>query len=328
MHRKLLPAAIKAAFTGLAIWWVLRSVDLSASWRAAQAIDPLLAMAACLMVVIQIFLGMVRWRVVTRALGLAMPFRRMCAICYSSTFFGIALPGGAGGDAVRIWMASRAGLPASRVFSSVLLERGVTILGLTLLVTATEPLLLARFPNLPAPWLFPALTAGGLIGFGVLCLLDRVPPPLRRWRLIRGLALMAADARTLLRDMRRFSLALGISILGHVNLSLAVYALAVGMALNVQITDCLVLVPPVILAATLPISIAGWGVRETAMVAAFGAIGVSSASAFVLSVLYGLVCIVTSLPGGVVWLAQNGRPMRSREEASAVSNLASGAVGR
>ena len=54
---------------------------------------------------------------------------------------------------------------------------------------------------------------------------------------------------------------------------------------------------------TLPISIAGWGVRETAMVAFFGLIGVPAEGAVVLSILFGLVGIVVSLPGGAIWLA-------------------------
>jgi Lysylphosphatidylglycerol synthase TM region len=44
----------------------------------------------------------------------------------------------------------------------------------------------------------------------------------------------------------------------------------------------LVLVPPVILVMTVPVSIAGWGVRETAMVVAFGFVGVSGDSALAL----------------------------------------------
>lgn len=315
MSRKFLSAAAKIVFTCLTVGWALRGVNLAESWHAARMLAPILAVTSCLFVMFQVFLGAVRWQVVMRALGLAMPFRSVCAIYASSTFFSMVLPGGAGGDAVRIWMTRKAGLPMSSAFSSVILERAVTVLGLILLVTVTEPLLLARFPDLPVPWAFPALSVACLIGFGFLCLLDRLPLSLRRWSLVRGLAAIAVDARTLLCDLRRFFLALAIAILGHANLSLAVYALAVGLGLDVRAVDCLALVPPVILVATLPISIAGWGVRETAMVAAFALIGIAPAAAFAVSVLYGLVVIVASLPGGIVWLMRDGRAARLEEEA-------------
>jgi len=60
--------------------------------------------------------------------------------------------------------------------------------------------------------------------------------------------------------------------------------------------------PPVILATVLPISIGGWGMRETAMVFMLSLVGVAPERAFLLSVLMGVVTVVMSLPGGVLWL--------------------------
>ena len=83
--------------------------------------------------------------------------------------------------------------------------------------------------------------------------------------------------------------------------------LALGLDLDVGLADCLVLIPPVLLITTLPISIAGWGVRELSMVAAFALIGVSDEGAVALSVLFGLVIAVMSLPGGLIWLLGEDR---------------------
>ena len=64
----------------------------------------------------------------------------------------------------------------------------------------------------------------------------------------------------------------------------------------------MVLVPPVLLVTTLPISIAGWGVREGAMVGAMALIGVPQEGALVLSLILGLLSLIACLPGGVVWM--------------------------
>ncbi|HEC14310.1 MAG TPA: UPF0104 family protein, partial [Rhodospirillales bacterium] len=85
------------------------------------------------------------------------------------------------------------------------------------------------------------------------------------------------------------------------------FVLALGLGLDVTFVDCLVLFPPVLLVTTLPISIAGWGVREGAMVAAFGLVGVPAEGALVLSILFGLLSIAISLPGGVIWLMSQDR---------------------
>ena len=73
------------------------------------------------------------------------------------------------------------------------------------------------------------------------------------------------------------------------------------MQLDVRLLDCILLVPPVILVTVVPISIAGWGVREGAMVVAFGFIGVPASAAFAVSVLFGLTLAAASLPGSLIW---------------------------
>ena len=72
--------------------------------------------------------------------------------------------------------------------------------------------------------------------------------------------------------------------------------------MNLSFLDCLVLIPPVVLVSTIPISIAGWGVREAAMITLLALVGVAEADAFVLSVLFGLLTFGLSLPGGIVWI--------------------------
>jgi hypothetical protein len=50
-----------------------------------------------------------------------------------------------------------------------------------------------------------------------------------------------------------------------------------------------------------PISIAGWGVREGIMVVGLGYLGVIPEQALVLSILYGVLMLASSLPGLIIW---------------------------
>ena len=59
---------------------------------------------------------------------------------------------------------------------------------------------------------------------------------------------------------------------------------------------------PVNLISTAPISIAGWGVRESVMVLAFSYAGLSEGDAFIVSILVGLVTLATGVLGGIIWL--------------------------
>jgi len=68
----------------------------------------------------------------------------------------------------------------------------------------------------------------------------------------------------------------------------------------------LIIVPPVSLIQLAPVSLAGWGLREAAMVVVLAGFGVSAAAALAISVLMGLALIVLGLPGGLIWLVDWG----------------------
>ena len=74
--------------------------------------------------------------------------------------------------------------------------------------------------------------------------------------------------------------------------------------------------PPVLLVMTLPISIAGWGVREQAMVSAFALINVPGEGALALSIMFGLLGLIMGLPGGIVWLMSSDKKIEDVDEFS------------
>jgi uncharacterized protein (TIRG00374 family) len=317
--KRWLPWVLKGGLSIGLIWLVFRKVDLGSTWEQAKTLDLTMLTLAMAISLVQVWLGAVRWWLVLRALNAAFSATQAFIVYYIGVFFAIVLPGAVGGDAVRMWKAHRSGLSLSASVNSVMLERGATVLGLVLLVAATQPLLLARAPQIPGSWVFPLLSVLGVAGILFLSVLDRLPLSLHRWRVVRGLVNLAGDTRRLFFRPRWGLSTMVVAILGHANLSLVAYVLAIGLGLKVDIIDCMVLVPPVILIMTLPISIAGWGVRETAMVAAFGYVGVEAHSALALSVVFGLVCTVTALPGGLVWLLSGDHLKEAQLEAEAAA---------
>jgi hypothetical protein len=293
---------VKLALTGGALWYLQEKVDLRAAWNVGRSISPAMFLAAFLLQVVQILICAGRWRMVLRALGADLPFRQCCELFCIGNFFGQVLPGAVGGDAVRMWKTHRAGLSLTSSVNSVALERVATVFGLIVLAAGSQPLLLNRLVGQFPIWVFPGLTVAGFAGILFLSVLDRAPPSLRHLRVVRGFAQLASDSRKLFFRASKALPTLIVVIVGHINLALVVYVLAIGLHIEVTVVDCLVLVPPVILIATLPISMAGWGPREMAMITAFGFIGVSKEHATALSVLFGAVSVLIALPGGFFWL--------------------------
>src|SRR5258708_5775448 len=87
-------------------------------------------------------------------------------------------------------------------------------------------------------------------------------------------------------------------------------------------TPSLLMIPPIMLISTIPISIAGWGVRETALILAFGYAGLPASDALIVSILFGTVMFAFGVAGGGLWLLSGADlkiPAAPQEEQSAPS---------
>jgi len=82
-------------------------------------------------------------------------------------------------------------------------------------------------------------------------------------------------------------------------------AMAVGVDTSLLIL--LPLVPPLLMTMLIPVSVAGWGIREGAAAALWGAAGLLASEGVVLSMAYGVLVLVSSLPGGIVLLRARRR---------------------
>ena len=259
-----------------------------------------------------------RWRIAIDAIGQPLRFIRVFVLFYIGAFFNQTLPSSVGGDAVRIYKAYKEGLKLSGAVNGVMLERLAAVIVLVFMVAALQPFLVAKVEDDIFRSLIPLLVLGAVAGTVLLMVMDRLPHSLRHFRVVRALSYLAIDTRRLFLSPRHAVGMVLVSALGHVNISVAAYFLARGLGIDVSVLDCIILIPPVILVTTLPISIAGWGVREGAMVGAFGLVGVSPESALVLSILFGLSAVVVSLPGGILFLAEGGssRELEEAEQAA------------
>jgi uncharacterized membrane protein YbhN (UPF0104 family) len=240
-----------------------------------------------------------RWSRIAARLNHPLRFTQATRITFVGLFFNQTLPTSIGGDAVRIWLAHRGGMSLRYAANSVLLERLSGLLTLVLMMTVALPLIWSDIAHLSVRFLFLAALPLALTGIGALWWLD-----LRRWAILRPVIALAADMRRILGAP---GLTLELLALGILSNLLAVGAIYVfGMAFGLALTagQYLGLVPAVILCTVMPVSIAGWGLREGAMVVLLGSAGVSTEMGLLVSVLFGLALILAALPGGLIWLME------------------------
>ena len=298
---------LKIAISALLIWWLVGNLNTARIVENMAAADPWgLLMAVVLLSSLTVAQSL-RWSLITRAIGKSLRFADAFRIVLIGLFFNQILPSSIGGDAIRIWRTYRLGLGLVPAAHSVMLDRLTALLALILMAGVGLPVIFTLLGDRPERWGVPLLVAGGFGAFGALLLFDRVPGRFMAWRPLRAVAELSVDARRVLLRLTCALPALAISVCIHTCVALTVYIIARSMGLSVQVLDCVILVQPVMLFSMIPISIAGWGVREGAMLTAFSFVGVGADEAFALSVLFGLVIMVTGIPGGILWLLSGSK---------------------
>ena len=308
-RHRLMIAAKLAVSVGLLVWLLGARIDVADAARRIVAIPPLSLGLAFAGLVVSCGVVAARWQIILATLDARLGFARAGAITWIGAFFNQTLPSNVGGDFVRVWRVFRDGVPLGRAISSVMLDRALTLVGLAVLVLLCLPVSRTLIGAGPLWYALPATAGSIVIGLVALLALDRIVALLRRLlpaRLVGAAATLALDARAVAFD-RRGSLAVALSAANFVLIAAIVYVLARGLGIDIGFGPVLTLFPPVMLVSLLPISFAGWGVREVAMVTAFGFVGVSDHAAVALSIAFGLLVLLSTLPGGLLWLMTGNR---------------------
>ena len=286
---------------------VAAASDLAALGALLARLQPGPALlAVALLMGIAVVTGL-RWWIVGRAIAAPLPLGDCLSLMFVGNFFTQVLPTSIGGDAVRILLAGRRGLPYGRAFSGVMLERASGLLALVVMV-AGGALWLDERLDPPALQFFLLASLPGLLAvLGLLCVLDRLPLPARLAGPARPLLALAADARrVMLAPLASLALLL-LSAAAQLCTVGAVWLLAQGLGLPLGWWDSLALVPAIVLITFFPLSFAGWGVREGAAVVLLGFAGLAADEALAVSVLLGLGSLAAGLPGCLLWL-RNRKP--------------------
>jgi uncharacterized membrane protein YbhN (UPF0104 family) len=298
----------KAVISALLLYLSLRRVSLGSVGHRLGELNfgwiAFMLIALC----VQTLLLALRWREIIAICGASLHLTTALRYNFIGLFFSQVLPSTVGGDAARIWLMARGGAGWSMASYSVLIDRIVGVTVLAVLVVACLPWTLDLVHD---PVARAALT---LIGFGtlagVMAFLALGMPPLRvteRWRLTRHLATASRLAWRLCRSAGAGTRTAALSFANHLTTVIVAWGAAMAAHVSVEFSQVLFLFLPVVLIATLPVSIAGWGVRESAMVLAFSYAGLVESDGLIISIFFGAMTFAVGAIGGIIWIASGYR---------------------
>jgi len=319
---RLFSFSIKFAVSAVLLWLLARGIDLEAVGRQMAGADPLWLVVAVILAAAVIPMAAIRWQLVTRAIREPVSTRDAMSITTIGWFFNQTLPSTIGGDAVRVYLAYRTGITKTGAIHGILLDRLMGLFVVLALATIFLTPLLSGLTVDFQKWFLTAFIVAGYGAYAVLFLISgRFAERLENIRLGRLVRALSHDARATLLTLSPGGVILVISVVLQIVQIASVYAIAVALGIEVSFAAIMIALPAVLLISSLPVSLAGWGVREQSMVLALGAMGVATTEALAISVVLGLSWIVIGLPGALVWLAyrRQGRHLSEAVETGAHS---------
>jgi uncharacterized membrane protein YbhN (UPF0104 family) len=301
--RRILLSSLKILISAALLYLALRKVDfheLASRFNVASLGWIGLAIATTFL---QIFIGVLRWREVSAACGAPLGIAQATRFNLIGTFFNQTLPSSIGGDAVRLWLVARGGAGWRAATYSIFVDRAIGLIALAIVVVASLPwsYQLIADPNGRSALLlidFAAL-AGGL-GFLILGHLQW--PWLKRWWATHHLHACSVIANRIIFSRERGPKIAVLSFLVHLLAVVIAWCVVRSIAAPVLFGQVFQLIPPVMLITMMPISIAGWGVREATMGLAFGYAGLMTSEGVNVSLLFGAVSFIVGAFGGLVWI--------------------------
>lgn len=301
---RLLRLVVAVGLTAYVLW----AASPSQVVRAATWADWRWIAAAIALVLIDRALMAYRWMKLLGALtlGSCPPFVAVVRIFFVSTFVGSFLPSLAG-DMYRAYSLSRLRVSGVEAAASVIMDRALGVVAMVLV--ALVALMFAR-EMIALPGVLPTvLVAGaGCLAAGAGLYSERVASatlevtarlPGRKAKIL---------AAGLIDAVRRYSRHHGVltNVLASsiaVQVIRVVQAYCLGMALGVTapLWTYFVFVPLIVIVMQIPITISGLGTSQWMFDLFFGQVGVPSAQAVALSILFVALGIVGNLPGALLY---------------------------
>lgn len=248
-----------------------------------------------------------RWRALVDLAKIKVPLLEVWRVTLEGMAAGLILPGGIGGDAVRIGAMVGRGAPTATMVASVLLDRASGLVSIALLAS-----LLSFFYG-HSEGAVSAISLGAIpLGYAAVLLVLRVPALARMKlletgvlsRTIKPILVYLGDEgapRAILRSLARAALT---SALQLVVVRGMVYALGVAPTEERWIYIGYVLS---LLVFALPSTPGAWGTGDAAFVVFFGRAGIPPATALALGLLIRLNAYVSGAVGAVLFMRRSGR---------------------
>ncbi len=292
-RKKRLLALLKLACLAAVIVWFACTTSVSQVVQTLKGLGPVTLGTCFALGLLNMLVASLRWRVLMWGFGAQdMPKKtEVFRVFLVGFFYNTFAPGAIGGDVLRAVLTRKYFDTTAASYLVVGLERLIGLVALALICVAGLVVARELFPPHMLTWalVLSACCVAAVLLLAIsgklkqkLKILNQFPKLEHTWALVA---------------------AFFISIVGHaINIAIfRILAIDLGLA-QITLPILLVVLPPMFLAAALPISIGGFGPREASLVAALRALSVSENESLALSLSYAACLLALAATGGLCQL--------------------------
>lgn len=259
---------------------------------------------AIVITLLQVFVAALRWREISADCGAPLTTAAATRFYMIGSFFNQTLPSSIGGDAMRLWLVNRSGAGWRAATYSVFVDRAIGLIALAILIVASLPWSYRLIGDPQGRTALLLIDLAALGGGGAFLLIGKLHWP--RLKTLWGahhLQACSVITNHAIFSRKRGPRIVALSILIHIMAVVIAWCAVRSIAAPVTFGQVFQLIPPVMLITMLPISIAGWGVREATMGLAFGYAGLPTYEGINVSLLFGAAFFIVGAFGGLVWIS-------------------------
>jgi glycosyltransferase 2 family protein len=299
-NRSFVLYTLKLGITGIIVYLLSRNVDFLMLMTYFHKISYTTAGLALLSFWLGLFMCAIRWRyLIDTSNHIELPLLELVRQVFISFSLSQALPSSIGGDIYRILTLKKYHLETDQALSIVLLDRFYGLVGFVCLSIGAIPLYFNLLWSGVIGKMILFITLG--LSVGILCLLVLHLLNLQIINRIKIAKTIIHDFYRSVTDKKFFQLFLT-TVCGSFLIVLPSYILGKDLDIHLSISQIMLVLPLVFLSGVLPISFAGWGLREGSMVVLLAVFGVASEGALALAVTIGLLSLIGAIPGIFMWL--------------------------
>ncbi|MBT3320877.1 MAG: flippase-like domain-containing protein [Anaerolineae bacterium] len=266
--------------------WLLRKQNWLMIFKITQSVSWEILLGTFILFSLLQGLNALRWLVLLRAQRVTWSYWVTLKISLAGNFASNFLPSTVGGDSLRIMAVLRTSKEASSVISTVILDRLLNIISIFFLLPITwltfrEQLLTLLFNGAKTQELSLLAGFNNIAKKHLSSIINSTKELYQVWR-AQNIAIFKG---------------LGIALISNLLSMFTVWLLAIQMGISITYYQAIAIATISYLATLLPISMNGYGIRETIYTILYMNVGSSMEQATALAILSRFMVVLSTLPG-------------------------------